>query len=205
VDADLSIPALQRAHRASPGWAGVHGSKAQAANLTGQVLRRFPGGEIYHDFRYQVICLWELPAQMFLQGGLGTLPLALLTDDAEPQLLSLVSQIGERLRAESVPHETANTLWTASYLLLGLRYDKQTVARVLRGVQGMEESVTYKEILTKGLLQARKEDVLSLLVERFALVPESIEQQIRSATDPDRLKAALRQIVRIQTIDEFRL
>lgn len=191
--------------------------EAQAKALTGQLIRRYFSGEIYHDFRYTVIRVWELPAEVFLQSGIGTLPLALLTDDAEAKLSSLVSRIEARLQSEKADQQTTSTIWTAIYLLLGLRYDKDTIAQLLRGVQAMEESVTYQEILLKGkqkglaegrhegYIEASKDDVLSLLTERFGVIPEPLEQQIRSATDAERLKAALRQIVRIQTIEEFKL
>jgi hypothetical protein len=40
----------------------------------------------YLTFRYRVVRLWQEPVERFLRGGLGTLPLAALTDEASDHL-----------------------------------------------------------------------------------------------------------------------
>lgn len=77
----------------------------------------------------------------------------------------------------------------------------------------MEESTTYQAILRKGrqqgweegMIAIRRDDLLALLEEKFGAVPEAVEQHIRAATDSERLKNALRQVVRIQSLDELKL
>ncbi|MCI0349343.1 MAG: hypothetical protein L0Z53_07955, partial [Acidobacteriales bacterium] len=124
--------------------------KANVADLSGNLVRRFPSGESYLEFRYQVIRMWELPVDVLLHGGLGMLPLALLTDDSAPQLPAVISKMAERISSEVIPEGIARTLWTASYLLMGLRYDREIIDKLFQGVRDMEESTTYQAILEKG-------------------------------------------------------
>jgi predicted transposase YdaD len=41
-------------------------------------------------------------------------------------------------------------LWSATYVLLGLRYSQAFAERLLRGVVSMKESVTYQAIIEEG-------------------------------------------------------
>jgi hypothetical protein len=73
----------------------------------------------------------------------------------------------------------------------------------------MRESSTYQAILdegrAEGLVLARQEDLLTLLQERFGPVSPELETRIRATTDPARLQAALRQVLRINSADELAL
>jgi predicted transposase YdaD len=55
----------------------------------------------------------------------------------------------ERIEREAAP-EDAGALWTATYVLMGLRYNRELTAALLRGVRAMKESVTYQAILEEG-------------------------------------------------------
>jgi len=57
-------------------------------------------------------------------------------------------------------------LWTATYVLMGLRYDLALAGELLKGVLAMEESVTYQEIIRKG--EARGEALI--VPHKFRLV-----------------------------------
>jgi hypothetical protein len=55
--------------------------EADSPMLTGTVERRRPDdGELFQWFKFGVVRLWNLPVTRVLQGGLATLPLALLCD-----------------------------------------------------------------------------------------------------------------------------
>jgi predicted transposase YdaD len=134
-----------------------------AANLSaidGRYVRAFPGEPPHIDFRYQVIRVWQLPVASLLKGGLGTLPLAPISAVTEAELSGVVAQMKQRVAQEARP-AIAEELWTAAYVLMGLRYREELVSRVLQGVLEMEESVTYQAIIRKGqaegqLREARK-------------------------------------------------
>jgi predicted transposase YdaD len=182
---------------------------ANSPQLTGALSRTFPTGAEYLRFAYTVVRLWELPADRLLAGGLGAAPLALLTDDAAPRLPELVARFSERAEREAPNPGVTNLLLTSGFILLGLRYDKAVIRTLFAGVQRMRESSTYQAILdegrAEGLVLARQEDLLTLLQERFGPVSPELETRIRATTDPARLQAALRQVLRINSADELAL
>jgi len=69
----------------------------------------------------------------------------------------------------------------------------------------LEESSTYRAILEKGEAKGRQQDVIDVLQERFGVVPEVLEDEIRACRDSARLQAAIRSAVRITALDEFHL
>jgi hypothetical protein len=187
--------------------------EANSPQLSGAVVRSFPDGAEYHRFTYFVVRVWELPADTLLTTGLGTTPLALLTDDAAPRLPELVRRFAERVEREAPSTERASLLLSAGYILLGLRYDSVVAETLFAGVQKMRESSTYQAILeegrvegeVRGEIRTRQEDLLTLLQERFGVVPPEVEARIRAATDPVRLRAALRQVLQITAPDQLSL
>src|SRR5207244_1176241 len=54
-----------------------------------------------------------------------------------------------RLDAEAPPAD-ARELRTATYILMGLRYPRDMVRQLLKGVRSMKESDTYQAILEEG-------------------------------------------------------
>jgi hypothetical protein len=50
--------------------------QADGDDLTGVYRRSLPGGPTFLEFRYEVIRAWEQPVESVLHGGLGTLPMA---------------------------------------------------------------------------------------------------------------------------------
>jgi hypothetical protein len=65
------------------------------------------------------------------------------------RVADIVERLGERIREESSPAQ-APLLWTETYLVLGLRYQRDVAGRLLRGVRGMRDSLTYQAILEEG-------------------------------------------------------
>jgi predicted transposase YdaD len=99
--------------------------------------------------RYRVVRVWEKSAQELLAGPLATLPLAPLTNVSRAQLPAVIRRMEERIRAEASA-EDAGGLWTSVFLLLGLKYRRDVVRDLLKGVRGMRESDTYLAILEEG-------------------------------------------------------
>jgi hypothetical protein len=105
-----------------------------------------PDGFIYHEFRYNVVRTWEQSAEVILRGGLATLPLAPLAMVKENELFTVIHAMQMRLDREATKGQ-AEMLWTATYLLICLKYSDVLIDRLLAGVQNMKESVTYQKIL----------------------------------------------------------
>ena len=153
--------------------------EANATAVTGTLAQYLPGEPGPYDvFHYRVIRLWEVPVADLLQGGLGTLPLAPLTDEAEADLTTVVGQVEQRFRAEASAAE-ADKLRAATFVLLGLRYERAVIAKLFQGVTSMEESSTYQWLISRGekralLLQGRK---------KFGQPDESVQEALDKLDD----------------------
>lgn len=127
------------------------------------------------------------------------------------------SRFTERVSREAPDQNTANLLSSCCFILLGLRYDKEVIRTLFKGVRQMRESSTYQSILdegrdegltrgrVEGLVSARQEDLLALLHERFGSVAPEIQAKVLANSDPIRLQAALRQVLRIASPNELPL
>jgi hypothetical protein len=123
--------------------------EAYSSDLTGELSESDEKGQMLW-FRFHVIKLWEQPLEAFLHGPLGTLPLAVLTDEAKPQLPKLIAQIDHRIQTESSSKKIAEELINGCALLMGLRYNQDEISKLFRGVKGMRESAYYQMILAEG-------------------------------------------------------
>jgi len=98
-----------------------------------------------------------------LNGGVGLVPLAPLGDVEEESLPGLVQRMAARINA--LPRPRAAKLWTATYLLMGLRYSEEMAMHLLEGVASMQESTTYQAILREGREAGRNEGLNEGLIE----------------------------------------
>ncbi len=114
-------------------------------------------------------------------------------------------------------------MWSAVYILMGLRYDQALVQRLLQGVRGMKESVTYQAILqegkaeglalgeAKGIVMGKAEGKaeearrLLLLLGRDAFGEPSgaVQAAIRAVTDVQRLEQLAIQVKNAASWDEL--
>lgn len=187
--------------------------EANARALTGTLLHHGADGVEYLRFRYDVIRVWELSADQLLSSGLGTAPLGLLTDDAESRLPELVQQFTDRVLREVPPGELQNRLLSASYILLGLRYDVEVYGPLFDGVQNMRESSGYQAILNEGRAEGEtlgeikgvRLSLVTLLESRFGSVPKAIQDRIQAASDLAKLRAALTQVLAIARPEDLAL
>jgi hypothetical protein len=98
-----------------------------------------------------------------------------------------------------LPRPRADKLWTATFLLMGLRYPEDLATQLLEGVQTMQESVTYQKILRDGRGEGRVEEARRLLLElgaeRFHEPDATIVKAIGEIEDIDRLEALCKRIL----------
>jgi predicted transposase YdaD len=168
--------------------------EADGRAMTGVLHKRHPTGRQYLEFHYDVVRVWQLPLESILVGGLGILPLAPLVDASQPQLPAVVKKMKRRLENEATPDEDAS-IWTATYVLMGLRYSRQFAAELLRGVRTMKDSVTYQAIVEEGLAEGRAEGRAEGLK---AMREVLFEMGTKRFGKPDRKTAKL-----IDSIDEL--
>jgi predicted transposase YdaD len=171
---------------------------ADSPRLTGVHEERLPGEEPYAVFRYGVIRVWQLPPCQLLAGGLGTLPLAPISDVDEADLPDVIGRMRERLRQRDAL-TIGPELWVATEVLLGLRYSRAFAEALLRGVREMKESVTYQAIVAEGarrVLRAAAE-------ERFGRPSAAIRSALEAVEEPAKLEDLARQVQRVNSWEEL--
>lgn len=184
--------------------------RADGPEITGNVQRRRRDGRVYLSFEYTVVRAWQQPVDRVLGGGLATLPLAPLADVQRDELPSVIRRMDGRLRHEAKPSEAA-MFWTATYLLMGLRYPVELTHELLRGVRNMKESVTYQAILeegrTKGVEEGSLEEARSILLrlgrKKFGAPGRQITVAIGRLDDRTRLERLTERILDVSSWDEL--
>ena len=181
--------------------------EAAHSNMNG-VLRYAPRpGRGRMEFDYEVVRLWERPAEELLAADLGVVPLAVL--GRLPKDLSLedgLSAVAQRLEARlttEAPPDRAKKLLTEALLLTGLRVRRDAAARIFRGMRVMQESDTYLMILEEGEEKATRESILVVGEERFGPVEETVRGQLANITDLARLKRMHRRAVKAANWQEI--
>ncbi|HKI21364.1 MAG TPA: hypothetical protein VKA15_25950, partial [Isosphaeraceae bacterium] len=91
------------------------------------------------------------------------------------------------------PRPRALKLWTAAYLLMGLRYSEDVISHLLAGAHNMQESTTYQAILREGSQEGRISEaqrlVLHLGTKRFGAPDASTAAALEAIRDVERLEA----------------
>jgi len=175
--------------------------EANSPSLTGRYDRHMPDGWQTNRYDYRVVRLWQEKVESFLNAGVGLVPLAPLTDVPEADLPRIVGRMAERINAE--PRPRAAKLWTATYLLMGLRYSDELTDSLLEGVQTMQESTTYQKILREGRAEGQKmgriteaQRLLLLLGEiRFGVPEARPRSAIEAIQDIERLERMSKRIL----------
>ena len=121
---------------------------ANSPSFTGCFEIRLPDGWLTNQYNYRVVRIWQEEAESYLAAGVNLVPLVPLTNVPEKELPGVVQRMADRINAE--PEPRAAMLWTATYLLMGLRFSSEFASQLLEGVQNMQESTTYQAILKEG-------------------------------------------------------
>jgi hypothetical protein len=181
--------------------------EAAHANLSGEISYAPRPGRGRMDFSYEVIRLWERPAEELLAADLGVVPLAVLGRlpeelSLEDGLTAVARRVVERVVNEAPP-ERAKKLLADAYLLTGLRVRRDVAARIFRGVRAMHESDTYLAILDEGQEKRARKDILIAGEERIGMPEESVKTQLEAVTDLDRLDRMFRRALKASTWQEI--
>jgi hypothetical protein len=181
--------------------------EAAHANMSGDIRYAPRPGRGSMAFAYEVVRLWQRPAEELLAADLGVVPLAMLGRLPEQQsleegLAAVAHRVAERVTAEASP-DRGNKLLTDAFLLTGLRVRRDVAARIFRGVRAMQESDTYLAILDEGQEKATREDILIFGEERLGPPEESLRAQLNAITDLPRLKRMVRRAAKAANWQEI--
>jgi hypothetical protein len=171
--------------------------EASAPGLTGLFEIRLPDGWLTNQYNYRVVRLWQEDPELYMAGGVNLVPLAPLTNVAEDALPGLVQRMADRINAE--PEPRAAMLWTATYLLMGLRFSNEVATHLLEGVQNMQESTTYQAILKEGVDKGRITGEQQLLIrvgtKKFGEPDAATLAAVEAIRDVERLEALGERII----------
>jgi predicted transposase YdaD len=182
--------------------------EANLSTITGLYERSLPNAAgPYLHFRFRVIRVWELPVETVLSAGISILPLAPISAARQNELPAVIERIKQRLDAE--PDTTAVAeLWTATKVLLGLRYGSEFVDKLLQGVRDMKESTTYQAIKEEGREEGRleevREDIRCLGEQKFQSPPPThVQTTLVDILDLEQLKQLLKRVLDAASWDEL--
>ena len=197
---------LRRRHRV-PVWTVVVLLRpaADGPELTGVYEKSVPGLGPNLWFRYDVVRVWLQPPEKVLTAGLLVLPLAPVSNVPAEQVPSVLLAMSDRMARES-SREQAATLWAATRVLMGLRYEEKQVdaltegvSAMLFGIEGLEESSVYQGILRKEARQV----LLRQGRKRFGPPDPRVEATIATIADLDRLHDLLDRVLEVSTWEEL--
>jgi predicted transposase YdaD len=163
------------------------------------------------DFGYEVLRLWERPVEALLASGLGTLPLAPLCQlpagmSLEDGMRWVVGRVIERLDREG-DAALARRLFTATFILSGLRLDRQQVRALFQGVRAMRESSAYQLILEEGREEGRVQGIQRALLyqgrKKFGEPEEATRRTLLGITDLDRLDRLSERLLDVSSWQEL--
>ena len=163
---------------------------ADSPQLTGLYERGFAGEPFDVALRYRCLRVWQVPAEQWLSGGLGLLPLAPLGDIRPGDLPAIIAQMKKRLAP--TPARLKAELWSAAYILMGVRYERALIQRLLKGVISMKESVTYQAILEEGKIEGEIKEARRILLllgrQQFGEPSAKVHAALEALTDVNRLE-----------------
>jgi hypothetical protein len=112
-------------------------------------------------FSYDVVRLWRRPVGEFLSAGPGALPLAVLAEmpggaSVKRALPHVLKEMDGQLTHLSQPIPVGD-LWTAAFVLSGLRLPRGEALGLFKGILTMKESTTYQWIIEQGVKEGKKE------------------------------------------------
>jgi predicted transposase YdaD len=176
--------------------------QADGRALSGDLRVSLPDRPPYLTFSYEIVRAWQKPVAAVLAGGLAVLPMAPLADVSPEALPAVIRQMEERIEQEASPSE-AGELWTATNVLMGLRYSRQLIARLLRGVRKMKESVTYQAIVEEGRLEEARAILLRQGQKRFGPATAKVRAALEAITSVERLELLAERLLDVESWEEL--
>jgi predicted transposase YdaD len=177
--------------------------EAQLSVQTGNIQYTVRPGRGKMDFGYEIVRLWERPVEALLASGLAVLPLAPLGRlpegvSREEAMRRVLTQVVERLHREGDPRLVPRLL-TATFVLSGLRLDRQQVRAIFQGVRAMHESDTYQAILDEGRAEGAQRTLLHLGRKKFGEPEEATRRALLGITDLERLDRLTERLLDVAT------
>ncbi|MFL5339839.1 MAG: hypothetical protein ACJ8F7_06785 [Gemmataceae bacterium] len=181
--------------------------EAGHSNMSGLIRYSPRPGRGRMEFGYEVVRLWERPADELLGADLGVAPLAMLGRlpenlSLEDGLMAVAQRLLERVTQEAPP-DRVQKLLTEAYLLTGLRLRRDAAARIFQGIRAMHESDTFLAILDEGQVKHARKAILILGQRQCGSPPEEVKSRLENITDLERLDRMLSRTPDAKNWDEI--
>ena len=146
-----------------------------------------------------------MPVETLLNSGIGTLPLAPLTDLGSMPIEAVIEKMKSQVQHEDDQNEV-NSFWASVYIMMGMKYSKEAIDTLLKGVMGMKDSVTYKAILEEGLMKGKEEGkadearriLLNIGTNRYGVASDETRKRIEATTSLVKLEFYIENLFRAE-------
>ncbi|MBY0232827.1 MAG: hypothetical protein K2W96_26390 [Gemmataceae bacterium] len=156
----------------------------------------------YLGFDYDVVRLWQQPLAPLLAGSLALLPLAVLTNEAQPNIEAVGEQVGRRLVAET-PEADRGKMVSALAQLMGLRYEFGLIERIVRRVATVEDNTWIRGWMERGerrgAVRTAREMLLRIGRQKLGEPQPAALASIEAMDDVGRLQDLTAQVLEVGT------
>jgi hypothetical protein len=92
---------------------------------------------------------------------------------------------------------------TATFLLMGLRYDAGLIVQLFEEIKTMEESTTYQWIISRGRIEEARRILVLLGEPKFGAIDPPTQQALEKIDNPERLERLIQQVQRAASWQEL--
>jgi predicted transposase YdaD len=211
--------AVSRRRHGLPVWSVVFLLRPAALTpaVTGRVFDRLNESTSL-DFTYHLVLVWELPPELLLTGGLGTLPLTPISAVEIDQLPPLIEQVRKRF-SDEIPVQQGKEFLLAMRVLMGLKYQEQLTETLMQSIAEMEDSVEWQKIFQSGKMKGKAEGkaegraegkaegvvegerilLIRLATDRFGTPAESVLKRLQSINDAEELSRVASRLLHVSS------
>jgi hypothetical protein len=166
--------------------------QAAHSEVTGHIAYAARPGRGNMGFGFEIVRLWERPAEALLNGPLGAAPLSVLGAlpegaDLVEGLTGVAQRLIERMEREAEPRQQKKLL-TAAFVLTGLRVKRNQAVQVFAGVRAMRESDTFMAIIDEGREIEARHLIRRLAKKTLGEPDEQSVTRLERITDRERLE-----------------
>jgi predicted transposase YdaD len=169
--------------------------------FTGHYRRHGARGRTNLLFDYTVERIWQKDPEEFLNGGLATLPFAVVAKVRKNAVAEMFEKVEERLSAETTLGDAAR-LRNAALTLLGLKYDEIFVEKLME-TSTLEKSPVYQGIRREGEVKFAHATILRLGRKYIGEPSAEILEKIMSIDVLERLERMTDIILDVKSWDEL--
>ena len=147
-----------------------------------------------------------MPAKQLLRRGPGVLPLSVLGAlppgmSEEEGIADVVARLCRRVERD-FDHETASHILTSTFVLSGLRLDRERALNLFRRIRAVEESTTYQYIIEQGAIKEARTTVLNLGASKLGAPAKKVKAAIREVDDLPRLRRMVMNVLTAKSWNE---